>query len=80
MKNDLDILRLHVHVPLEFPEVKDDLQLNALSVLKAMVDLVAQQLTYTQTFAANLGFLCNFYSNNRPSCSYKNHEYIKFVR
>ena len=47
---DLQRLRLHAHVSERFQDVREDIQVNVLGVLSAMLDLIGQQLSYLKRF------------------------------
>jgi hypothetical protein len=49
---DLQRLRLHAHVSERFQDVREDIQVNVLGVLSAMLDLIGKQLSHLKRFRA----------------------------
>lgn len=49
---ELQRLRLHAHVSERFQDVREDIQINVLEVLSAMLDLIGQQLSHLKRFRA----------------------------
>jgi hypothetical protein len=52
IQTDLQRLRLHAHVSERFQDVRDDIQVNVLGVLSAMLDLIGKQLSHLKRFRA----------------------------
>jgi hypothetical protein len=65
---DLQRLRLHAHVSKRFQDVRDQIRVNVLRVLSAMLDFIGQQLSYLKRFRA--GFFSKIKSQytNIPQC------------
>lgn len=55
IQNELDRLNIRASIPEDLSGVFIPVQVNAIHVLKSMVDLVAIQLAYLQTFLARFG-------------------------
>lgn len=50
----LQRVTVHAHVPKRFPQVKEDLQVRALDVLSAVLDLIGRQLSHLKKFRASI--------------------------
>ena len=60
---DLRRLRVHGHVPEKFDDVKEDIQVNILGVLSAMLDLIGRQLSHLEKFRAGFSFNSFLYAD-----------------
>jgi len=61
IQSNLMILRQHVNVPKRFENVKEDVQIQGLGVLSAMLDLIGRQLVYVNISGGKIG--TNYPSN-----------------
>jgi hypothetical protein len=71
IQSNLMILRQHVNVPKRFENVKEDVQIQGLGVLSAMLDLIGRQLVYVNISGGKIGTKLSQQCSNLKCVQYR---------